>query len=344
MAELTQRFSGRSLEEAIGNATDALGSGAEVLEAKRVRRGGILGVMKHDSSEVSARAPAQQGRGQQQREQQPRRQQPAPSFDHQLASMIDEVDLREERQVFSPAAAPPQEQSLRVRSGAAGRARVASRFTDDDLMPLPAEPARAVAPRTTTAPRRTTPARPAAAPARAATAPAPAMAGARSAAPRRESATERQLSHALASSSMGGRSPGGSPGDALPPPPGRRPSGEGGRASTIDLREEPGTGPVWSTERLRELGVAEVVLELMPTASLDSDVAWTVALEAAIRARLPLTPTVPLAVHGYGDNAAVKMLESTLNGYAMGDLHLIDRVVPATSFELTLAIRACLSR
>jgi hypothetical protein len=131
----------------------------------------------------------------------------------------------------------------------------------------------------------------------------------------------------------------GAPGEALPPPPGAAP-----RSSTIDLREERGSGPVWSTERLRGLGVPEAVLELMPTASLDSDVAWTVALEAAIRARLPLTPTVPLAVHGYGDNAAVKMLESTLDGYAIGDLHLIDRVVPATSFELALAIRACLSR
>lgn len=329
MTELTQRFSGRSLEEAIGNATDALGSGAEILEAKRVRRGGILGVMKHETYEVSARARPGASRSVPRPE-----QRSSPSFDHELRSMIDEVDLREERQVFSHApsgGAPPQEPPRRTRSASSGRPRVENRFSDDDLVPLPAEPARAVAPRIAGAPHQAPPARVAAA----ARPPAARAGAARPAAARRGSATDQQLSQALA---MSQRST--APGETLPPPPGQ----DGRRASTIDLREEQGNGPEWSTERLRKLGVAEVVLELMPTASLDSDVAWTMALEAAIRARLPLTPTVPLAVHGYGDNAAVKMLESSLNGYAMGDLHLIDRVVPATSFELTLAIRACLSR
>jgi hypothetical protein len=249
--------------------------------------------------------------------------------------MIDEVDLREERQVFSHAPSrgtQSQEPPRRSRSASNGRPRVENRFSDDDLVPLPAELARAEAPRTASAPRQAAPAR-AAATAR----PAAGRPAVERPAARRGSATEQQLSHALATSQMST-----APGETLPPPPGQ--DGRRRGASTIDLREERGSGPEWSTERLRELGVADVVLELMPTASLDSDVAWTIALEAAIRARLPLTPTVPLAVHGYGDNAAVKMLESTLNGYAIGDLHLIDRVVPATSFELALAIRACLSR
>ena len=86
---------------------------------------------------------------------------------------------------------------------------------------------------------------------------------------------------------------------------------------------------------------------VLPTARVPKSVASGVTAtigRMTAATPVPLTPTVPLAVHGYGDNAAVKMLESTLNGYAMGDLHLLDRVVPATPFELTLAIRACLSR
>ncbi len=313
MAELTQRFNGRSLEEAIGKATGAFGSGAEILEAKRVRRGGVFGMLQSESYEViaqprltSASAAA------------PRRN---TSFDHELRSMIDEVDLREERQVLTQAppraaqSAAPRRKAQSASAGAA-RPRVANRFTDDDLRPLPPEPARTATARVASAARPAAPVRTAAA--------------------RVESTGERHLAKSLtpqlARTAV----------DALlpPPPAPKRSRGD----ATIDLRESQAAGPAWSSHNLRVLGVPEAVLELMPTASLDSDVAWTVALEAAIRARLPLTPTVPLAVHGYGDNAAVKMLESTMNGYAMGDLHLLDRVVPATAFELTLAIRACLSR
>ena len=210
MAESTQRFSGRSLEEAIGNATDVLGSGAEVIEAKRVRRGGILGMMKHDSYEVSARARAGSSRSassqpQRARDQQPRaKQREASSFDFELRSMIDEVDLREERQLLSQAPprsarSPEPQQRARAGSGTArvsgdGRSRVANRFTDDDLMPLPDEPVQAEAPRRrSTAPRQ-------AAPARATAAPRPNPAGLHSPTARRESPSERELSRALASS------------------------------------------------------------------------------------------------------------------------------------------------
>ena len=317
MAELTQRFNGRSLEEAIGRATDALGSGAEILEAKRVRRGGVFGMLQSESFEVTARP-----RSTSSRPAQPRR---STSFDSELRNMIDEVDLREERQVLTQTPARPTQAAAGRRQGAGGqsasagatRPRVANRFTDADLLPLPPESDRPAAKRTMVTAR-----------------PAPST---RPVGTRAETAGERHLAKSLTAQSA--RSV--AIDEPLPPPPGAK--AQRGDA-TIDLREQRAAGPEWGTQRLRDLGVPETVLELMPTASLDSDVAWTVALEAAIRARLPLTPTVPLAVHGYGDNAAVKMLESTLNGYAMGDLHLLDRVVPATPFELTLAIRACLSR
>lgn len=321
MAELTQQFSGRSLEEAISNATDTFGRGAEVLEAKRVRRGGVLGFMKRESYEVTARVLMSPPRGGDAPRDETRRA--VASFDHALNDMIDEVDLREERQVLT------QAPSRRARSDGGVRSRVANRFTEADMVPLAPEPARAATPRMVAA-------RQGAAPRATVTPRSATQTPVRSSTTQNPSAGERQLTRSLNASAARP----GSTNDTLPPPPSAKSSSS---AATIDLREQ-SNGPAWSTERLRKLGVPEVVLELMPTGSLEGDVAWTIALEAAIRARLPETPTVPLAVHGYGDNAAVKMVESTINGYAIGELHLLDRVVPATPFELTLAIRACLSR
>lgn len=342
MAESTQRFSGRTLEDAIAKATDALGSGVEIVEAKRVRRGGVFGKLQNETFEVTARAragarPAARGRGAraERAERTERSVAARASFDHALAELIDEVDLREERQLETSgrellqsasrrsgaAAASSASAAAPARRRAAGaapsaRPRVANRFSDDDLVPLPPEPE---------APR--------AARVRAASAPS----GAAAVMPARDGAAA--IAAAAAKVAAAAASSASLATGVLPPPPAGAPE-----ASTIDLREQRSGGPRWSTQALRELGVPEPVLELLPTASLDGDVAWTVALEAAIRARIPLTPTVPLAVHGYGDNAAVQMLQSSLAGYATGDLHLLDRVVPATPFELTLAIRACLSR
>ena len=55
MAESTQRFSGRTLEDAIAKATDAFGSGVEIVEAKRVRRSGVFGKLQNETFEVTAR-------------------------------------------------------------------------------------------------------------------------------------------------------------------------------------------------------------------------------------------------------------------------------------------------
>ena len=254
----------------------------------------------------------------------------AASFDHALNNMIDEVDLREERQVLT------QTTSRRTRNDGGVRSRVANRFTEADMVPLAPEPARAVAQRMVAARQAAAPRATAAGQRATVTPRTTTQTPVRSSGAQNPSAGERQLSRSLTASAARP----GSTNETLPPPPSAKSLSP---AATIDLREQ-SNGPAWSTERLRKLGVPEVVLELMPTGSLEGDVAWTIALEAAIRARLPETPTVPLAVHGYGDNAAVKMVESTINGYAIGELHLLDRVVPATPFELTLAIRACLSR
>jgi hypothetical protein len=113
-------------------------------------------------------------------------------------------------------------------------------------------------------------------------------------------------------------------------------------AQAVDLRERR-CGPSWSERALRDLGLPDVVLDLMPMAVLRSDLDWTVALEAAIRASVP-APTVPVSMCGYGAQSAVKVLESMLDGCAMGEMMFQDRSVMATSFELALAVRQCLSQ
>jgi hypothetical protein len=51
----TQRFSGRTAEEAVLNAIDALGEDAEVVDARRVKRPGLLGVLGGEVVVVTAR-------------------------------------------------------------------------------------------------------------------------------------------------------------------------------------------------------------------------------------------------------------------------------------------------
>jgi hypothetical protein len=391
LAEL-KRYSGRSLEEAMGKVNEALGPGAEILEAKRVRRGGVLGVMKRDVVEVvakprPARAPAaspgtraerpspvERAAANARRASVDRTPQPAPraaramrteprieDFADQLHSLIDEVDLREDRQLLQRAAPPAP--------ATAGSGR---RFTDDDLAPLSDEPA----------PRRA--ARITASAASAATATAAARATA-SASARREAGTTprpRTATRTAASTAprqaapvrrSGARNPGrpyapaaalatsdelaeadermmhgaafGSAPSSAPAPVDHAPvraAQPGAGTQTIDLRERR-YGPSWSEEALRDLGLPDVVLDLMPMAVLRTDLEWTVALEAAIRAIVP-APTMPVAMCGYGPQSAVKILESMLGGCAMGEMRLQDRSVMATPFELALAVRQCLSQ
>lgn len=371
MAE-SKRYSGRSLEEAMGKVNEALGPGAEIVEAKRVRRGGVLGLMKRDVVEVVARPrPARApGADRARPSERPRAAraaavdltaQPRPEarggngtrassatvrrtdLDEQLSSLIDEVDLREERQLLQrPAAAPA--------AGRSGR-----RFTDEDLVPLAPEPqARRVA-RAGGPPRRdgaVPRARSAARPGPAGVPRGSAGAGtARTSMPRRPGMRDPARPYAPVPAAVATQlddlddvAP--SAAEATPHPhsgathtpvrAGAAPSQE------IDLRERR-YGPAWSEEALRDLGLPDAVLELMPVAVLRGDLEWTVALEAAIRASVP-APTMPVAMCGYGVHSAVKILESMLGGCAMGEMRLQDRSVMATPFEIALAVRQCLSQ
>jgi hypothetical protein len=114
-------------------------------------------------------------------------------------------------------------------------------------------------------------------------------------------------------------------------------------APVIDLRGP--DGPGWSHEALAALGVPDAVLSRIPE-GLEGDMAWTAALEQAIRDLVPPPPDpqqlgAALSVSGPAA-AAPRLLQAALTGYPLGDLQLADRRVPATALELTLAIRSCL--
>ncbi len=413
MAEL-KRYSGRSLEEAMGKVNEALGPGAEILEAKRVRRGGVLGVMKRDVVEVvakprPARAPAAAARERAERpspaeraaanvrrtapDRAPRPARAVRAEDHgidfadRLHSLIDEVDLREDRQLLQrPAPAPAM--------AVAGSGR---RFTDDDLAPLSDEPAPRRATRLTAAVATSATTagapHPAASVRRDATASSRARTATRAgtssatlqtaatasrqaaagtprpaarptaptapAAPRQGAATRRagtrnparpyapaalvaevdELAEANERAAHSAALASPAPVDHTPV---RAAQSMAGASTTIDLRERR-YGPSWSEDALRDLGLPDVVLDLMPMAVLRTDLEWTVALESAIRAIVP-APTMPVAMCGYGPQSAVKILESMLGGCAMGEMRLQDRSVMATPFELALAVRQCLSQ
>jgi hypothetical protein len=110
-----QRFRGRTAEEAVLHAIEALGEDAEVVDARRVRRSGVLGLLAGEHVEVTAR---------------PRGGEAA--FGRALDAAMDEpvvLDLRDtvaEHGVADPPTPPAS--------------RLPARFGDDDLAPLPAPP------------------------------------------------------------------------------------------------------------------------------------------------------------------------------------------------------------
>lgn len=299
-----QRFSGSTIDDAVASATEALGHEIEIIHARRVRRGGLLGFFANEHVEVTARTatalptgpipsgrtlsidelaqlpppptvvapppPAKPGR---------RRAQSGEEFDQYLARLVEEVDRREGRLAAAGIAAE------------SGR-----RFTDEDLVPLapdapePPEPVLAAAP-----------VEPAIAPAPAASAPP-----------------------------VGGRD-----GHDLDEPV----------MTTIDLRRRHIGGPAWSHENLRRLGVPDAIVDAVYVEPDSNDMTWTLAVERALRCVLPPPASAyTVAMHGYGLEAAITLIDAAMHGYPIGDLHLPDRLAKVTTFELALAIRGLLCR
>jgi hypothetical protein len=104
------------------------------------------------------------------------------------------------------------------------------------------------------------------------------------------------------------------------------------------------TGPRWAMAALQALGVPVEILTRVPTPYPTTDSGWTLGLEQAIAQALPSGPSSAISLNGHGPDSAVMLLEHALRGHALGQLHLAQGAVDATPFELALAVRSCLPR
>lgn len=109
-----------------------------------------------------------------------------------------------------------------------------------------------------------------------------------------------------------------------------------------------GAAPHWSRQALRRLGVPASIVNRLPTQRIGTDALWIAALTDAIAAEVPPPaqpgPEADLCVSGYGAQAAVKILQAATQGFTPGTLWLDGEALPATPVVLALAVRACLSR
>jgi hypothetical protein len=327
-----QRFSAKTAEEAVLAAIEALGEDAVVVEAKRVKRGGMLGRFGGEHVEVIARPRRASGAVAPPRREEPRPA-PAPSFQGSLRRALssrkelerlaaeareadtfvdltdhgsgDDIDLRTDGE-HRRGAEPPR------------ASRLPARFTDDDLAPLPA-PVAGEAPAAVL-----TLAAPPPVPAGIAVAANPAVIDLRS------HAEQRTRAATLA---------------PPPPPPPQQPVPTRSQ-SVIDRIATPDRTPVrWGRAELRAIGVPQPVLDELPKDDPVSDTVWSMALETAIWWTLRKhRPRTSLVVDGYGPEGAMALLEAVLEGHVIRYLHLGDRSVEANPRELAKAVRSCLPR
>jgi hypothetical protein len=343
-------FRGRTAEEAVLTAIAALGEDAEVVDARRVRRAGVLGLFAGEHVEVTAR---------------PRGGAPS-TFERTLHRAIDDrardhiamdgtvvddrlvdlrgvdlrgvdlrdvdlrdVDLRDVDLRGVDLRGVDLRDDVDLRDGARARdtpptSRLPARFGDDDLVPLPDPPAG------TEARAILSLAPPPPLPAGIAVAANPAVIDLRSHAQNRARAAQL------------------APPPPPPPPQQPRPArarsvvdlisgGDGSNRETSTVR--------WGRAELRAIAVPQVVLDHLPVADPVSDALWTMALETAIWWALRKhRPRTNLVVDGYGAEGAMALLEAVVEGHVIRYLHLGERSVDATPQELAKAVRSCLPR
>ncbi len=99
----------------------------------------------------------------------------------------------------------------------------------------------------------------------------------------------------------------------------------------------------WSRATLVSVGVPDAVLEQLPPAAPLDDLAWVVALTAAIGAVVPAPAEVdedhPVVVSGFGLEGAIAVLEAGVRGQHPGTVTHAGRTAPATATELALVLR-----
>jgi hypothetical protein len=100
----------------------------------------------------------------------------------------------------------------------------------------------------------------------------------------------------------------------------------------------------WSVPALQALGVPQQIIDLVGRP--DSDLAWTVSLERAIRIALQdrRHARTGVAVYAKGKRSVPRLLHGMLAGDRVAELRIRGRLVEPTPFELALAVRSCLRR
>ncbi|MCW2776690.1 MAG: hypothetical protein JWN17_415, partial [Frankiales bacterium] len=99
----------------------------------------------------------------------------------------------------------------------------------------------------------------------------------------------------------------------------------------------------WSRSALEALGVPDAVLAQLPDPAPRDDLAWVVALAAAIEAVVPAPAEPdeahPVVVSGHGLAGALAVLDAGTRGASPGTISHAGRTAPATATELALVLR-----
>ena len=108
------------------------------------------------------------------------------------------------------------------------------------------------------------------------------------------------------------------------------------------------TPPRWTRTALRDLGLPAAVLRALPQRAPTNDQAWLKGLEKALSRTIPAPLSHragPVArVVGEGAESAVAIIRGGVAGIAPGELILDGEAHPATAAVLARAVRACLPR
>ena len=126
-------------------------------------------------------------------------------------------------------------------------------------------------------------------------------------------------------------------------PPARAPRKAARSAAPRPAAADVDTAGGWSRSALATLGVPEPVLDALPPTDPADDLAWVVALAAAISATVPAPAEpdeqTPAVLSGHGLAGVAALLEAGCQGTPPGTIAHAGRTAPATATELALVLR-----
>ncbi len=121
----------------------------------------------------------------------------------------------------------------------------------------------------------------------------------------------------------------------------------------VDLRDQPAPekptrsgDPAWSSEALLELGLPPALVARAVVTAPKADLEWVTAIGEAIADLIDTAKALsgPCELTGHGAASVVQLLRGACDGFRLDSLIIDGRRVPATPMELSLAIRALLTR